>query len=276
MATHCITILHDSFGKSSGLRKEWGFAALIEYGGQRILFDTGNSSRTFAENTAALGVDLARLAYAVISHRHGDHTSGLNHLLKVNPSLKIYTPEETYGVFGSSLPGVFYPRCHTLPAYMQYYDGKPPQTIRHGSPWPEAKFVWTKETIEASPGIWLIPVVSDVPGTREMHEISVGIRTRRGLMLVAGCSHPGIEKILEASRAVEQRVHCIFGGLHLVLTKEPEIQRIARALRDEWQVERIAPGHCTGEPGFAALSSVFGERYVFAGLGHSIDLPGPG
>src|SRR5438874_1574765 len=87
-----ITILHDSFGKRPELRKEWGFAALLEFGGRRILFDTGNNARTFAENTEALGIDLLNLDFVAISHRHGDHTSGLNHLLKLNPRVKIYTP----------------------------------------------------------------------------------------------------------------------------------------------------------------------------------------
>ena len=273
MTGNRITILHDSFGKPSELRKEWGYAALIEFAGQRILFDTGNSARTFAENTKRLGVNLRELDFAAISHRHGDHTSGINHLLQLHSNVTIYTPDEIYGVFGSSLPGVFYPRCHSLPSYMQYYDGKPPETIRHGTPWPDAKFVWINETTEVSPGVWLIPVVSDMPGTREMRELSLGLSTSRGLVVVAGCSHPGIEKILAASRTVDERVFCIFGGLHLVLTKELEIRRIAQALRNEWRVEQIAPGHCTGEPAFAALSETFGTNYVFAGLGDSIDLP---
>jgi len=268
-----ITILHDSFGKHPELRKEWGFSALVEFGGKRILFDTGNSALTFAQNTEALGIDFRTLDFAAISHRHGDHTSGLNHLFRLNPGVTVYTPDETYGVFGSSLPGVFYPRCHSLPSYMQYYDGKPPETIRHGTPWPEAKFVWIKETTEIAPDVWLVAVVSEVPGTREMRELSLALRTSRGLILVAGCSHPGIESILAASRAIDERVYCIFGGLHLVMTKEPEIQRIAKALRDELRVERIAPGHCTGEPAFLALSEAFKENYVFAGLGDTIDLP---
>ncbi len=273
MGSNRITILHDSFGRPSPLRQDWGFAALVEFEGQRVLFDTGNNARTFAQNVAALGVDLLDLDYAVISHRHGDHTSGLNHLLEVNPQLPIYTPDETYGVFGSSLPGSFFPRCHSLPAHMRYYGGNPPEVIRHGSPWPDAKFVWVKETVEVSPGVFLVPVVSDVPGTRELREITLALRTQEGLVLIAGCSHPGIEKILEAACTIDDRVSCIFGGLHLVLTKEPEIQRIARALRDQWRVERIAPGHCTGEPGFAALQEVFGENYLFAGLGESVQLP---
>jgi 7,8-dihydropterin-6-yl-methyl-4-(beta-D-ribofuranosyl)aminobenzene 5'-phosphate synthase len=257
MSANRITILHDSFGKRPELKKDWGFAALVEFGGKRILFDTGNSAKTFTQNTEALGIDLR----------------ALDHLFKLNPGVTVYTPDETYGVFGSSLPGIFYPRCHSLPSYMQYYDGEPPETIRHGTPWPDAKFVWIKETTEIVPDVWLVAVVSEVPGTREMRELSLALRTSRGLILVAGCSHPGIESILAASRAIEERVHCIFGGLHLVLTKEPEIQRVAKALRDEWRVELIAPGHCTGEPAFLVLSEAFEGKYVFAGLGDTIDLP---
>ena len=40
------------------MKKDWGFSALIEYGGKRILFDTGNNSDIFAQNVKAKGVDL--------------------------------------------------------------------------------------------------------------------------------------------------------------------------------------------------------------------------
>lgn len=273
MSPNRITILHDSFGKRAGLRQDWGFSALVEFGGRRILFDAGNDAQTFAANTDSLGIDLRSLDFAVISHRHGDHTSGLNHLLRLNPAIAVYTPDETYGVFGSSLPGVFYPRRPALPVHMQYYNGHPPETIHHGTPWPGGRFVWIRETTELVPNVWAVSVVSDVPGTREMRELSLVLRTSNGLVLVAGCSHPGIERILAASRSVDPRVDAIFGGLHLVLTDEAEIQRIGRALRDEWRVSQVAPGHCTGEPAFLALREVFGDRYVYAGLGESVDLP---
>src|SRR3974377_2025296 len=87
-----ITILYDAFGKASAMTKDWGFAALIEYGGKRILFDTGNNADIFAHNVKVKGIDLTKLDFVVVSHRHGDHTSGLNYLLSVNPSVPIYAP----------------------------------------------------------------------------------------------------------------------------------------------------------------------------------------
>ena len=75
-----ITVIYDAFGAPSSLIRDWGFAALVEYGGKRILFDTGNDATFFEQNVKQLGVDLARLDAVVISHRHGDPTTGLSYL----------------------------------------------------------------------------------------------------------------------------------------------------------------------------------------------------
>lgn len=100
-----ITVLYDAFGKPSAMKKDWGYAALIEYRGKRILFDTGNNAEIFANNVKAKGVDLTTLDFVVVSHRHGDHTSGLDQLLSVNPDVTIYAPQENFGVFGAALLG---------------------------------------------------------------------------------------------------------------------------------------------------------------------------
>ena len=89
-----VTILYDSFGKSPTLTMDWGFAALVDYGGKRILFDTGNNAQIFEHNVKAAGVDLQKLDFVVMSHRHGDHMGGLAYLLKVNPTVKIYAEGE--------------------------------------------------------------------------------------------------------------------------------------------------------------------------------------
>ena len=268
-----ITILYDAFGKSASLKKDWGYSAFIEYNGKRILFDTGNNADTFGQNVKALGIDLKKLAFVVISHRHGDHTSGLNYLLSVNPSVKIYTPKEGFGVFGAALPGAFYRKDESLPVYMRYYDGQAPEKMAFGTPWPNANFVWVDNLTEVVPGIFLISTVSQTPGTLELRELSLAIKSPKGVVLVVGCSHPGIETILEASMAVDKHVHLIFGGLHLVTTSDPDIGRIAVALHDRWKVDRMAPGHCTGEPAFAAFRKAFGNQYLYAGLGSVIELP---
>src|SRR3954471_11838046 len=78
-----ITILYDAFGKPSAMENDWGFAALVEYGGKRILFDTGDNPDILASNAKAKHVDLSKLDFAVLSHRHGDHMGGMEYLLRV-------------------------------------------------------------------------------------------------------------------------------------------------------------------------------------------------
>jgi 7,8-dihydropterin-6-yl-methyl-4-(beta-D-ribofuranosyl)aminobenzene 5'-phosphate synthase len=274
-STAQITVLYDAFGKTSTLTKDWGFAALIEYGGKRILFDTGNNTDIFAHNVEAKGVDLTQLDFAVVSHRHGDHTSGLNHLLRANPAVKIYAPQENFGVFGAALPGSFYRRNDQLPTDMRYFDGKPPDTLRFGTPWPQGNFTWITKTTEVAPGFHLILLNGTWGVDLEVREISLAIDTPDGIILIVGCSHPTIEKIVEAARGVINKpIHLVLGGLHLLPAKDDQITSIAASLRDAWGVRYIAPVHCTGEPAFGILKDMFGDHYVYAGLGTTV-LLGP-
>src|ERR1700674_3987997 len=222
-----VTILYDAFGGRAGLTRDWGFAALVEYNSKRILFDTGNNADVFANNVRTLGVDLRTIDFVVISHRHGDHTAGLNYLLTVNPAVKIYAPKEGFGVFGAALPATFYLPDSTLPSRMRYFDGHPPAELDFGTPWPTAHFVWVDSVTEVAPGVSIIPTVSQRPGTLELRELSLALRTPNGLILLVGCSHPGIETIVEASRRVADHVYLILGGLHLVTAPEPEIEGVA-------------------------------------------------
>jgi len=128
-----ITVLYDAFGKASAMQKDWGYAALIEYGGKRILFDTGNNPEILAQNARAKGIDLSKLDFVVMSHRHGDHMGGMAYLLNVNPKVKIYAPKEGFGVYGGDLPSTFYRKDSSLPPEQRYYDGAPPAVMRrHG------------------------------------------------------------------------------------------------------------------------------------------------
>jgi 7,8-dihydropterin-6-yl-methyl-4-(beta-D-ribofuranosyl)aminobenzene 5'-phosphate synthase len=266
-----ITFLYDAFGKNASMKKDWGFAALVEVNGKRILFDTGDNPDIFAQNVKAAGVDLARLDFVVISHRHGDHMGGLAYLLKVNPKVRIYAPKESFGIFGSSLPGSFYRKADALPAEMRYFDGDPPTVMNFGSAWPGANFELVDKTIEVAPGLTLIALVSDAPGTRELKELSLAINTSDGIVLVVGCSHPGIDAIVAEAAKINPHIHFIAGGLHLVVAPDPVIEKVVTSLKDNWKVDWIAPGHCTGEPTFAGLKQTFGDRYLYAGLGTVIE-----
>jgi 7,8-dihydropterin-6-yl-methyl-4-(beta-D-ribofuranosyl)aminobenzene 5'-phosphate synthase len=269
-----VTILYDSFGKNPSLTMDWGFAALVEYGGKRILFDTGNNAKIFEHNVKAVGVDLGNLDFVVMSHRHGDHMGGLAYLLKVNPTVKIYAPKERSGVYGDDQPSsTWYRKDASLPAEQRYYSGAPPEIIHMGEAWPGANFQLIDRNTEIAPGMYLIALVSDRPGTLELHELSLAIRTPDGLVLVVGCSHPGVEHIVQEATAINPHINILFGGLHQIQAPDPEVERIATVLHNQYRLERVAPGHCTGEPEFAALKKTFGDHYLYAGVGSVVDLP---
>jgi 7,8-dihydropterin-6-yl-methyl-4-(beta-D-ribofuranosyl)aminobenzene 5'-phosphate synthase len=104
-------------------------------------------------------------------------------------------------------------------------------------------------------------------------ELSLAIETPEGMVLVVGCSHPTLERIVEAAKSViDAPIQLILGGTHLLTAQPEEISRIARALHDEWHVAWIAPAHCTGEPAFASLKQRFADRYFYAGLGPTLEL----
>jgi len=266
-----ITVLYDAFGDTSAMQKDWGYAAFVAYGGKRILFDTGNNPDVLAENAKAKGIDLSKLDFVVMSHRHGDHMGGLTYVLRVKPRVTIYSPKEGFGVYGADLPSTFYRKDPSLPPKQRYYNGSPPEVMRFGSAWPAANFQLVDKNTDIAPDIHLITLVSDRPGTLELRELSLVI-TPDGLVIVVGCSHPGIDKIVESATAINPRIHLITGGFHLVVAPDPDIEKIVAALHDRFKVEYVAPGHCTGEPAFTALKKAFGDHYIYAGLGTTLTL----
>jgi 7,8-dihydropterin-6-yl-methyl-4-(beta-D-ribofuranosyl)aminobenzene 5'-phosphate synthase len=263
-----VTILYDAFGEFKDLTKDWGYSALVEHEGKRILFDTGNNAAIFEHNVKALGVDLTKLDFVVISHRHTDHATGLRYVLSVNPSVTVYVPADGANGFGGvTIPKAFLRADESLPAKMRYYGGAEPEHFAAGKLYDTGNFVLVDKTTEVAPGIYLLRTVSQKKGTLELPELTLAIRRPKGLLLVDGCSHAGIEAILQEAGTVDPRTEIVFGGLHLVTTPTEEIDPLVDNLKNKWKVQRIAPGHCTGEPAFARLQKAYGENYVYAGLG---------
>jgi 7,8-dihydropterin-6-yl-methyl-4-(beta-D-ribofuranosyl)aminobenzene 5'-phosphate synthase len=268
-----VTILYDAFGDAPTMTKDWGFSALIEHEGKRILFDSGNNAEIFEHNVKALGVDLTKLDFAVMSHRHHDHITGLNYLLRINPYVTVYAPSDGANGFGGGpIPPAYFRPDATLPDNMRYFDGKYPEHATSGKLYDTANIVLVNKLTEVSPGIYLVFTVSQKKGTLELPELTLAIKRPNGLMLVDGCSHAGVEAILEAASPIDTRFEILFGGLHLVTAPLDEIGATLGNLKSKWKLQRIAPGHCTGEPAFAQLKKAYGENYIYAGVGTTITL----
>ena len=106
-----------------------------------------------------------------------------------------------------------------------------------------------------------------------MNELALAIRTPQGMAVVVGCAHPGVENALAATARIDPALFTVTGGFHLVQTELSEINRVISLLHDSLKVQRVAPGHCTGELAFAVLMERFGSRFDRAGLGSILPLP---
>jgi 7,8-dihydropterin-6-yl-methyl-4-(beta-D-ribofuranosyl)aminobenzene 5'-phosphate synthase len=282
-----ITNLYDAFGKSiPGTKFDWGYSALIRFQGKTILFDAGANADQFAANVQALGVDLRKVDFAVLSHRHGDHASGFDHAFRANPSLRLYAPDDLMlgGGPGLPLPPVAPGIVNALPDELKYFPGMDKTNSgTWGSRFWRSQVEWVKESKEISPGVFVIATTSplmgdfsrvhpgDAPALRGFPELSLALVTSRGIVVVTGCSHSGVAAIARKSKeTTAKEIELVVGGFHLLPESEAEIVMLARTMKDEIGVRRVAPAHCTGMMGFKVFRDVYGKDFVPAGLGTQV------
>lgn len=287
-----LTNLYDAFGREiDGVRHDFGFSTIIEYGGKTILFDAGMNAGILENNLRSLKVDLRKIDIAIISHGHYDHMGGLHYLFRVNPNVKLYLPGDFFSVgapsrFPFKEPG---PLPTALSKDEQYFRGAASIDAMLSDPtgtfWGR-NIEFVTEAKEVLPGVTLIPTASTMMGTFikyppfeqnpqhiGMPELSITFATERGQIIISGCSHTGIEEIIEATRKIrKEKILLVTGGFHLIPYSREYIERLAKRMKDAHGVELVAPAHCTGHTGFAVFREVFGNNYRFFGLGEIISL----
>src|SRR5688500_18048908 len=167
-----LTNAYDAFGKDiKGLKRDFGFSTVIEYGGKTILFDSGTDARVFESNVKALKIDLRKVDIAIVSHGHYDHVGGFDALIDANPSVRIFAPNDFHSLgaptrfpFREAEPDV----AQTLPPEERYFGGERVVegmvTVPTGRFWrTNVRYVTAAE--EIAPGIMLVPTTSALMGT---------------------------------------------------------------------------------------------------------------
>ena len=144
---------------------------------------------------------------------------------------------------------------------------------RPESPWPNARFANVTEPKEIVPGFTVFSTGSETQGTREMNEVSLLAKTPKGSVLFVGCSHPGIEKIVEEANKINPKIYSIFGGYHLAAMPDQEVTALITRFKEKWGIERMSAGHCTGQFAFAEMIRIYGANFDIAGVGSVMSLP---
>jgi len=231
-----ITIVYDNYAYDPRLRTDWGFAALVEYRDQVVLFDTGGDGQVLLDNTSALGIDPTHVEAVILSHIHGDHTGGLSALLDTGVRPTVYLPP--------SFPNSFKRQLGEVTTVVEVTPG---QAIAEG--------LFT--TGEMGSGI---------------REQALVIQAGRGLVVVTGCAHPGVtEMVAQAKELSGEPVYLVLGGFHLGSKGDTQIEAIIASFR-EMGVARVAPCHCTGDRAIAMFEAEYGDDFIQAGVGTEIIL----
>ena len=263
---------------------EWGYAALVEVDGKRILFDTGANPDFVLKNAEALNIDLSNVQDVVISHFHGDHTGGLITLRK---AMMVRNPAALSHVYAGA--GVFEPRFRAGGVPETEYDfAAVAKAYRETG----GRITEVPGPTELAPGVWLtgpVPrlhnetnygksILVKVDGNLVVDPVrddsSLVIATAGGAVIVTGCGHAGIMNIAEDAKAItgDARMVAVIGGIHLFSASDKVLVETAARLKG---LTYLLAAHCTGVEATVRLRELLGldrRTAVVAAIGSSFTL----
>lgn len=262
-----ITILVENTPKDNSIPAEHGLSFYIEGCGKRILLDAGQKS-LFAENAARLGVDLAAVDFAVLSHGHGDHSGGLPAFRAANPAAPIYMARAAtrrcyLRRFGILHFNVGMDRAFAKDALIAPLDADtelaPGVTAVVGIPRASA-YLTTSDNLYMRKGLWF---------ARDdfAHELALVLREGARTFVFSSCSHTGLQNIMKriADAGLLGQETRVFAGMHLF--NSPGKRNESAELLDRLAGELLAypaatyyAGHCTGQAAFDRLKATMGGR----------------
>lgn len=259
---------------------EWGYAALIEVDGRKILFDTGNRPETVLQNAKDLRIDLSDVEDVILSHNHGDHTGGLEtlraHYSKLNPKAlsRVHVGK---GIFAKRVG-----RANRMLAMKNTLE-------KQGVVFSEYANVK-----EIYPGVWLTGNVARVHPERNWggrgrietpsgdiednipEDMSLVISTKEGFVLIAGCGHAGIINTMEhiVKHIHPEKITTAIGGFHLINADDQHLNWTASKLK-HFGLKNMMGAHCTGINSLYTLRQLLQsnrKRVVVGSVGDSFSL----
>lgn len=271
-----ITILIDNRNGNPALASEHGFSALIKTGGHQILVDTGLSGK-FSDNAAALGEDIQKVDYLILSHGHNDHIGGLKKFIEQNKTAKIIAHKLiTVYDYKSTRGG----KIHSL---------SPDRTVISNN---SERFVFVDGNRQLESNISIVVTKSgNCPkplGNRylsiskggvlhpypTLDETALCINSNGRLIIISPCSHNGLLNIAnECCKAMKtDNIAAFIGGLHLLDGEGDDIKSLAAQINEKHPEMRLYTSHCTGAKACAILSAELGEKFLRFETGSVIEI----
>ncbi|MEQ8785379.1 MAG: MBL fold metallo-hydrolase [Pirellulaceae bacterium] len=237
-----IRVVFDNTSARKDLLRSWGFSAVVDFGGRRVLFDAGSDPILLLEHLEKMRIDPNTIEHAVISHQHGDHLRGVYWVFEKNPAMQVH-----------------------------FLDCFPDEAFRRATA-VKMKPHRVTEPFEIVPGVYSTGIVEGDPS-----EQSLVIETSQGLVMLVGCSHPGVVKLVETAQKQRKKdsLRLLLGGFHMLRKQPDEIKTAINRLQG-LKVQTVIPAHCSGDLANELFPVAFGDQYNTAGAGRLIVLDDAG
>ena len=220
-----IRIIYDNTDPEEGFEAQWGFSCVIGGADKTILFDTGGKGDVFMNNLAEAGISPSDIDIVVISHEHWDHIGGLGAFLGKNPEVEVFITESFSKEFKEGVKG----SCSGL--------------------------VEVKDPVEIIPGIYS---TGDMNGP--VREQSLALVTDGGVVVITGCAHPGVDRIVEkATDVTGENILFVMGGFHLQGAEKTRLDELASVF-EKCGVKYCGASHCTGDESIEYFMERYGDR----------------
>lgn len=226
-----ISIIAEGSTKWNRFIGKWGVSFLI---GENLLFDTFAKASFLLKNIKKMEINIHNIKNIIISHEHWDHTNGLWHLLSVNPGANVYICPSFTQKFKKLVRSYKVP-CHEI-----------------------------QELTKIDEDIYVTGEIGGEYHGKYMPEQALIIKTQNGLVVITGCAHPGIIKILEeVKRNFGESIYMVMGGFHLANKKEEDIISIVKRFK-QMNIKKAAPCHCTGDNAIKLFAREYGGNFIEA------------